>query len=116
VAAYECVDRKQFGARLAEATKKAQKMRVELLARSKRSNSAFAVMSPAIIALNAWIETLDQVSEANKKPKTTVESTQDFAIGEVLRRAMGEYANKNMLRAWARIVDLTRPGSMQTTR
>lgn len=116
MAAYECVERKRFAARLVEMIEKAQKVRAKLLVRIRSNDSAFKDSVSTIIELNVWIDILDTVSKANEKPKTTVESIQTFAIGEVLRKAESPHADKNELRAWALIVDLTQPGSMQTSR
>lgn len=111
-AAYACVDRKRFRARLAEMTRKARQDLAEFMAEIKTGPVAFASYAPDVIETNAWIETLNQVSRA--KPGTTVETIQAFALREVLRIAEGRHANGNELRAWARIVDLTRLGSMQS--
>lgn len=113
-AMYDCVDRKRFDARLIDVTKKAKKRLVLLLARTRTGPDGFANYAGDVIEQNTWLAVLAQVT--NAKPHNTVEDFQVFAVGEVLRIADNQHADKNKLRAWVKIVDLTRPGSMQTSK
>lgn len=110
---YDCVDRKRFNARLADVTKKAKKRLAMLLARTQTGPDGFANFAADVITENTWLIVLGQVSAA--KPQTAVEDIQVFAVGEVLRMADSYHTDKNLLRAWTRIVELTKPGSMQTS-
>lgn len=113
-AMFDCVDRNRFRARLREAFSKAHKNLAKLHKQASTGPLAFELSAPEIIETNKWIELLGHVSKV--KPDTTVESIQVFAIGEILRMAESDFADKNELRGWARIVDLTKPGSMQTSK
>lgn len=111
-AMYDCVDRKRFNVRLADVTRRAKKRRAMLLARTRTGPNGFAHNADDVIAEDAWLAVLEQISGA--KPHITVEDIQVFAIGEVLRMAVSRHADQNQLCAWAKVVDLTQPGSMQT--
>ena len=113
-AMYDCVDRKRFDARLIDVAKKAKKRLALLLARTGTGPDGFANYAGDVIEENAWLAVLAQISGA--KPHITVEDVQVFAVGEVLRMADSRHADHNQLRAWARIVELTQPGSMQTSK
>jgi hypothetical protein len=113
-AMYDCVDRKRFDARLADVAKKAKKRLATLLARTRTGPDGFANYSADVITENVWLNVVSQVGAA--KPHVTVEDIQIFAVGEVLRMADSRHADDNLLRAWARIVELTQPGSMQSAR
>lgn len=110
---YDCVDRKRLDARLADVTKKAKKRLALLLARTRSGPDGFANSAADVITENVWLIVLDQVSAA--KPHITAEDIQVFAMGEVLRMADSHHTDINLLRAWAKIVELTKPGSMQTS-
>lgn len=111
---YDCVDRKRFDARLIDVTKKAKKRLAGLLARTRTGPNGFAHYANHVIAENAWLAILEQISGA--KPHITVEDIQAFAVGEVLRMAVSSHANQDQLCAWAKIVDLTQPGSLLTSK
>jgi len=111
---YDCVDRKRLDARLADVTKKAKKRLALLHTRAATGSDGFASAASDIITENVWLIVLDQVSAA--KSHITVEDIQVFAMGEVLRMADSHYTDMNLLRAWAKIVELTKPGSMQTSK
>lgn len=111
---FECVDRKRFDARVTEVAKKIRRRLALLHARLKTSPEAFESGAGDVVAENAWLGILEQVGAA--KPTVTVEDIQVYALGEVLRIADSPHPNNNQLRAWAKIVDLTRPGSMLTSK
>lgn len=111
---YDCIDRKRLDARLADITKKAKNRLALLLTRTRTGPNGFATSAADVITENVWLNVLNQIRAA--KPKTTVEDIQIYAVGEVLRMANSHHTDINQLRAWARIVDLTKPGSIQTSK
>lgn len=111
---YDHVNRARLSVRLVDVLKKARKQRETLWARIGVSAEVFAHYAEAVIEIDVWLGVLEQVAAI--KPDTDVGMIQTYAVEQVMRIAQSSHPNNNELRAWAKIVDLTRPGTMLSTK